>query len=193
MNHTQCLLASPAQVPRKEGAAVRNHGSKRNREAQAKQKTRARRKAQPLPAGIRPRLNREASRLGMNTEEYLNLLLTLSETLRGALAQEDHIDAKPLLELMQNPWFRTMLQWVCKSAVSIANGNGEPSEVDEGQHPPQAPDTPPRQPMGPAMPPYAERPRAADERVHETGPALPGPPQPHWESRPPLPGWPSMG
>ncbi|WP_067922165.1 hypothetical protein [Alicyclobacillus shizuokensis] len=171
-----------------------NHGPTRGRKSPAKQTTRTKRRARPLPADIRQRLHREASLLGMNTEEYLNLLLTLSETLRSALAEEDGINAKPLLELMQNPWFRTMLQWACKSAVSIANGDGESSEADEGQRPLQAPDTSPhRQPIRPAMPPYAQRPRIADRQSHGTEPTFPGPLQPHWEPRPQLPGWPPMG
>ncbi|WP_026961649.1 hypothetical protein [Alicyclobacillus herbarius] len=127
-----------------------------------------------VPKPLWERVQSEAARLGLSAQEYLNLLLSLAETLRSGLVQNGVVDGKPLLLLMENPLFRTMLQWACQSAASIANADDAETET----HPPRASAAPgaraPDSYTAPERFPAGEAPRWL-----YPGPGTPGTPQPN--------------
>jgi hypothetical protein len=84
-----------------------------------------------LPNEVHRRLRREAKSLGLSTNEYLNLLLSLAETMRAGLLRGGTVDGKLLLLLVDNPLFRSLLQLACQSAMNAVEGNSGTSDPSE--------------------------------------------------------------
>jgi hypothetical protein len=117
-------------------------------------RTRARGNLRISPQNRR-KILREAKLLGLTSDEYMRLMLSLSSTLRENLNLNADLKAKELLRLVENPLFGLVLQWVTSNTLSSMLSQSEDDSTSTPS-PSLTPPGPQQQAVAPQPPPPGE-------------------------------------
>lgn len=106
-----------------------------------------------LTPALKNRLKAEAHSLGMNAQDYMDVVLGLSASLRKALNLGEKANVSQYLRLVKHPMFSLLMQWVVQTATSAASDSEEEktdaqmeTPTGTGPVPPQSGPPSPQQP-----------------------------------------------
>jgi hypothetical protein len=104
----------------------------------------------------------EAKSLGMSTDEYVRLTGTLFSTLRKAMSKQQTIDGRGLLQLVENPLFAAVIQYMASQTSKKEPDTSAPEQVEAlnpaQPHPVPGLPTAPGVPQMPSVPPHVSIP-----------------------------------
>ncbi len=87
-------------------------------------------------------MKKEAQSLGMTPDEYSRLTAHLFATLRKALAQKQAVDGKGLLNIVENPLFGLVIQYMAEQINKSGGDGGSEGKKLEDTSTHEAPRTP---------------------------------------------------